>query len=523
MYRSQAALCGLAAGTDRSTAHLGESVLSIFKKFSASAAVCAMALGLSLGTLPATAADEIIDPDIIMGQGQAQGQDQGQLGSSRIYRVSPAEDQIEVQVTLHKSETVRVGLPFSEALVGNADVADVIPLTDRSLYIVGKQIGVTRLALLDRNKQLLGVVDVEVTYDLDGLRSRMRGNPALDGIIVQSVNGKILLTGEAPDSVALLQALTLAKQISPDEVTNAVKVASPQQVMLEVRFIEANRTATKALGVESSVLGGDVQGFTGVGSFSGNNVDGFVNDLAKGLVSNTVPFGSMIASVVAGNTNIDIFIKALEQRGLARRLAEPNLVALSGDTASFLAGGEVPIPVSGEDGEITVQFKPFGVGLAFTPTVVDEDLINLELETEVSSLDTSVQVVANGISLTGFQTRRARTTVELRDGQSIAIAGLLQENFTDGKTQVPFLGDLPILGTLFRSASFNRNQTELVIIVTPVLVTPVERGERLALPTDRVRLPNEQELFLLGEVEGRGVAPEVASQDFDGPFGYILE
>ena len=172
-----------------------------------------------------------------------------------VYQVQPSSERIDVKVVLHKSETIRIDKPFTEALVGNADVADVVPLTDRSIYIVGRKIGVTRLALLDPQKQLLGVVDVEVTYDLPALRKRMRVNPALQDIKVESVNGKILLTGVVPDSVAMQYAITLAKQLSEDDVTNAMRVAAPQQVMLEVRFIEADRTASRALGVNASVNG----------------------------------------------------------------------------------------------------------------------------------------------------------------------------------------------------------------------------------------------------------------------------
>ncbi|MBX2806047.1 MAG: type II and III secretion system protein family protein [Hyphomicrobiales bacterium] len=463
------------------------------------AALIAFAVGF--GGTPSHSAEPADPDEIIAGEPN---------GSARIYQVSPSEDRIEIQVTLHKSESVRVGLPFSEALVGNAEVADVIPLTDRSIYIVGKQIGVTRLALLDNNKQLLGVVDVEVTYDLDGLRSRFRGNPGLDGIVVQSVNGKILLTGTVPDAVAMQQALILAQQLSPDDVTNAMKVAAPQQVMLEVRFIEANRSASKALGVESSIFGGDVSSLTGVGSFSGDNIAGFTNDLAAGLVSNSVPFGSLVASIVAGNTNIDLFIKALEERGLARRLAEPNLVALSGDTASFLAGGEFPFPASAKDDEITVEFKKFGVGLAFTPTVLSQGQINLKIEPEVSDLDpTKFIKVADGVEIPSLVVRRASTTVELRDGQSFAIAGLLQSNHSRSQDQLPWLGDVPVLGALMRSAAWQKEETDLVIIITPRLVKPIAPGQKLASPLAK-RIPtNEKEFFLTGQQEEDTQQPDV--------------
>jgi len=437
-------------------------------------------------------------------------------GARKVYHVEQSEDRIDVQVTLHKSETIRVGVPFSEALVGNADVADVVPLTNRSIYIVGKQVGVTRLALLDQNKQMIGMVDVEVTYDLDGLRARMTGNSALSGVVVQSVNGRVLLTGVVPDAVAMQHAMTLAKQVSESDVTNAMRVAAPQQVMLEVRFVEANRSASRAFGVNASVANNNVLGLTGVESFS-TDEGSLIHNLAAGLVTDSVPFGSLAASVVSGDTSVDLFIKALEEKGLARRLAEPNLVALSGDTASFLAGGEFPFPASAKDGEVKVEFKKFGIGLAFTPTVLNDGQINLIIEPEVSELDpTRFITVAEGIRIPTLVVRRASTTIELRDGQSFAIAGLLQSNHIKNHRQLPWLGDVPILGALLRSAAWQKQETDLVIIVTPRLIKPRAPGEKLATPLDKRAPTNEKEFFLTGRHE-----VNVGQPDYES--GHILD
>ncbi|MGF1621874.1 MAG: type II and III secretion system protein family protein [Rhodomicrobiaceae bacterium] len=417
-----------------------------------------------------------------------------------IYHVQASEDRIDIQVTLHRSETVRVGVPFSEALVGNAEVADVVPLTNRSIYIVGKKVGVTRLALLDEGKQMIGVVDIEVTHDLDGLRTRMKGNSALEGVVVQSVNGRMLLTGVVPDAVAMQHAITLAKQISiEDEITNAMRVAAPQQVMLEVRFIEANRSAAKALGVGAQV--------------SSNN---FLGATDSSLVGSLSPFGAAIGAIISGDTQVNVTLQALEERGLARRLAEPNLVALSGDTASFLAGGEFPFPVSSKDDQITVEFKKFGVGLAFTPTVLNDGQINLKIEPEVSNLDPTNSIRINNTEIPSLTVRRASTTVELRDGQSFAIAGLLQANHIRSARQLPWIGDVPILGALLRSAAWEKEETDLVIIITPRLVKPRAPGGKLATPLDK-RIPtNEKEYFLTGREEVNIGKP-------DDYTGHILE
>jgi pilus assembly protein CpaC len=433
---------------------LGSGILALF------------ALALSVGgALPSRAGD--------VGKGQ-----QG------LYLVRPSDDRIEVKVTLHKSETVRVGVPFSEALVGNAEVADVVPLTDRTIYIVGKQVGVTRLALLDNGKQMIGVVDVEVTYDLESLQSRLSAQPGLDGIKVESVNGKILLTGVVPDAVAMQNAMTLAKQVSEGEVTNAMRVAAPQQVLLEVRFIEADRSAAKALGVGARVESNDFLGATD-----------------PTLVGNLSPFGAAVGSIISDSTRVDVAVEALEERGLARRLAEPNLVALSGDTASFLAGGEFPFPVSADNDKVSVEFKKFGVGLAFTPTVLADGQINLKIEPEVSNLDPTNSIKVLDTEIPSLTVRRASTTVELRDGQSFAIAGLLQANHLKNYRQLPWIGDVPIIGALLRSAAWEKEETDLVIIITPRLVKPRAPGEKLAGPLDKTLPTNDKEYFLTGRQE----------------------
>jgi pilus assembly protein CpaC len=198
---------------------------------------------------------------------------------------------------------------------------------------------------------------------------------------------------------------------------------------------------------------------------------------------------------------VDAMISALEERGIARRLAEPNLVALSGDTASFLAGGEFPFPVASQFNQITVVFKKFGVGLAFTPTVLSGGLINLKIEPEVSQLDPTNVVQVGNISVPSIIVRRASTTIELRDGQSFAIAGLLQSQTSSDSNQLPWIADVPVLGTLFRSASYQKRETDLVIIVTPRLVRPARPGDLLRTPLDSTTPPNDSDLFLHGKME----------------------
>jgi pilus assembly protein CpaC len=293
---------------------------------------------------------------------------------------------------------------------------------------------------------------------------------------------------------------------------NLLAIGSSQQVMLEVRFSEVKRSALKQFGVGGFLDGNDANNFGGV--FGGGaglkpGPDGtgvFTRDAITGS------FGVLgrVFKVFGGDVNATL--DALERKGVITTLAEPTLVALSGETASFLAGGEFPVPVlqnSGGGGGtgnnnnssgLTVEFKPFGVSLAFTPTVLADGVINLVVAPEVSSIDPSASIVINNLTIPGLQTRRAKSVVELRDGESFALAGLLRKDFQDTVRQFPVLGSIPIIGTLFRSTGFQREETELVIIVTPRLVRPVP-ASALKLPTDRVRAPAEQDLFLLGKTD----------------------
>lgn len=441
-----------------------------------------------------------------------------------VYHLDVTHERIDVQVVLNKSENVKVAYPFSEAMVGNPDVADVVPLTNETINILGKKIGVTRLSLLDSNKRVIGIVDIQVTHDVQALRQFLRESSDYRGIKVTSINGKVLLTGIAPNAVVMTRVVSLAEQFAPGEVTNAMSVAAPQQVMLEVRFIEAQRSAMRGLGVSWAAAGkvgavtnnGNISSGgisdNGNGTFSNNSVF----NLAGGIAGNAVPFGTLAGRVLNGGVKADAFVSALEQQGLARKLAEPNLVALSGDTASFLAGGEYPFPVAGANNTITTEFKKYGIGLAFTPTVLANRQINLKIEPEVSEIDYASAVTVNNVQVPGISVRRASTTVELRDGQSFAIAGLLQGSHVANKQGLPWIDDVAVLGTLFRSASFQKNETDLVIIVTPRLVKPRTPGDKMATPLDDKAPSNDAEFFGGGRMEVKTNPPAPAE-------GYILD
>ena len=427
----------------------------------------------------------------------------------------------DLNVPMNRAVIVESDQPFAQLSIANPGIADIDTLSDRSIYVLGKAPGRTTLTLLGPDGKLITNVDVQVSLDVAEFKERLQQIIPGEKIEVRTANDGIVLSGVVSSTAKLDRALDLAERYAPGRVSNLLMVGGVQQVMLKVRFAEMQRSVTKEL---SNSIG-----------FAGNNVlggSGNLNEINKIIGGGTGPLTTSKNGILGmrfggGSLQFAVLIEALESKGMVRTLAEPNLTALSGQEAKFLAGGEYPIPVqSANSNAITIQYKPFGVELSFTPTVVDGDLINLQLNAAVSALDTTTSISNGSFSVNAFKRRETETTVEMRDGESFAIAGLLQDDFNDLNSQVPWLGDIPVLGSLFRSASYQRAQTELVIIVTPHLVSPT-RGEALALPTDRVKPPTEAELFLFGKTSSNGKSSsaigEVSRQDYSGSYGYVME
>ena len=441
-------------------------------------------------------------------------------------RVIRSNTESALNVPMNRAVVVESEVPFAELSIANPSIADISSLSDRTIYVLGKTPGTTTLTILDGNGQLITNVDVRVAPDLTEFKERLRQILPDERIEVRSANDGIVLSGTVSGTAKMQRALDLAQRYAPERVSNLMTVGGVQQVMLKVRFAEMQRSVSKALRSSVSLNGLVLDDDLGISSETGTWLDG-VNTLGQPVTVTPGSEGGVLFGFTSGGLEVGILLEALESKGVVRTLAEPNLTALSGQEAKFLAGGEYPVPVSQEDGQISVEFKPFGVELNFIPRVIDKDLINLELEAAVSALDPDNGIDLGAIRIDGFSRRETSTTVELRDGESFAIAGLLQDDFRDLNGQVPWLGDIPVLGALFRSAEYQRAQSELVIIITPHLVTPT-RGEALALPTDRVKLPTESDLFLFGRVTGdsrqlRGAAGEVAKQDFNGSYGYVMD
>jgi len=439
--------------------------------------------------------------------------------SAEVLRVMQGQASESLNVPMNRAVVVESDVPFAELSIANPGIADISTLSDRSIYVLGKAPGRTTLTLLSPDGQLISNVEVRVTPDIAEFKERLQQILPGEQIEVRTANDGIVLSGQVSSTAKLDRALDLANRYAPDRVSNLMVVGGTQQVMLKVRFAEVNRTVTKNFSSSLALRdSGRLRGETGTYLSGGNG-------LGTGIVPRENVTGAVALGGSIGGLEFEVLIEALEAKGMVRTLAEPNLTALSGQEAKFLAGGEYPVPVSQTNNTVTVEFKPFGVELNFTPVVVDQDIINLTIDAAVSSIDTANGINVSGFVIDAFKRRETSTTVEMRDGESFAIAGLLQDDFRDLNSQLPWVGDIPILGALFRSSEYQRAQTELVIIVTPHLVTPVS-GEALALPTDRVRIPTERELFLFGDVAKgpkKGAAAEVARQDFSSSYGYVME
>ncbi len=416
---------------------------------------------------------------------------------SGVIHLSSSTNTKTIKVSKGKPKTIRTDASFSEIVVGDPEIAVVSPLTDRSFYVVGSSSGVTGIALYNEQSELVGMLDVEVGANTHQLNNALKQALPASNVKATTSNGSVVLSGKAKNSVDAAKAQAIAKKFDEDLI-NTMQVEGSQQVKLEVRFIEAQRSIGKELGV--SFGGGKTNGRL-LGQTGGLGLTG--STITNALISGSTPFGQVLGNLIAGGADVDVLIQALERKGFARRLAEPNLVALSGDEASFLAGGEFPIPVAQDEGQITIEFKEFGVSLGFRPTVLNNGLINLNIQPEVSAIDTtnSVSFGDSGIQIPGLIVRRASTTVELRDGQSFVMAGLLQSSGLYDVRKFPWLGDIPILGALFRSSAYRKNETDLVIIVTPRLVKPIAPGTEIATPLDSTAPANDVDLFLNGDLE----------------------
>ena len=409
-----------------------------------------------------------------------------------------ASTQIEPMVIeVNEGRLVRLDKPVNSVFIANSSIADVNVKSPRLVYLFGKKSGETTLYAVDSNERVVANYRIIVSHNMSRLNEALGRLFPEGGVTATSIDTGIVLSGQVADAAGAENARRLAARFisQGEEVINQLQVFSPNQVNLRVRVAEVDRSITRAFGFNWEAVfdgtdfalgiatGNPVVLGSGLGGGSTLSppvdIPGFNNGP---FITRTGGTNSIFGGGSIGQFDLNGLVDLLQTENLVTVLAEPNLTALSGETASFLAGGEFPIPVGVGDGEIAIEFKQFGVSLSFTPTLLNASRISMRVRPEVSQLTNTGAIITQGISIPGLTTRRAETTVELASGQSFAIAGLFLDNSLQDLTAVPGLVDVPILGDLFRSDRFERRQTELMIIVTPYVVQPV--NTTIPLPTD---------------------------------------
>ncbi len=448
--------------------------------------------------------------------------------------VDVASDSRQVLVPQNRSVIIQTTVEVARADVVAGEIASVQPISPKQLLITGKNHGQTNIVLWDKSDQQY-VLRVTVELDLDRLNATFKEIDPLGDAHASSLMGRVVLTGTVTNSLYAERMAKLAELFVPYtrqgaggggggaasggggsqskliRVLNYLQVAGEQQVLLKCIVAEVSRRATRELGINGFLAGNNVRDGFAVNQIGGINP---INIGAAGdaSVTGAIPFLTDTDGIIISNAataslgfprlQMQLFLRALVDNQLAHILAEPNLVAISGETATFLAGGEFPIPVPQGNQQVTIEFREFGVRLNFTPIVRNSQTIRLRVAPEVSDLDFTTAVQIEGFVVPGLSSRSTETTIELGSGQTIAIAGLLNERINGLSSQLPGIGELPVLGALFRSVSYQRSLSELVVLVTPEIVSPLEAHQPVSLPTDGVNDPTNFELYLLGIIEG---------------------
>lgn len=398
-----------------------------------------------------------------------------------------------IHVPRDKSLQFRLPGPASKIVISQPEIAKITATSESTFYVQGIEFGSTNMLVYGRGGALAEVIDIRVGYDSDGLQQDLAAAYPGERIQVKNLGEMLLLSGEISNSGVQAGAERLAEKYAPESVLSRLNVRNSQQVILEVRILEASRTALKDVGVDLSVFNDSFGVITGTG-----------------LIGVTTPSALVTTRGGSGSTTINSTLQALEEKGYVRALAKPNLVAISGEKATFLAGGEFPYPVPQDLDKVTIQFRPYGVRLNFLPTVKDNGWIRIQVEPEVSELDYANGLTLRDIVVPALTVRRASTTLDLKPGDTFAMAGMFQNAHRNTVSQTPGLGSIPVLGALFRSAQWKKAETELLIVVTPRLATSEERAlrEEDMLPGKEA---SQRDLFLFGKAEDRPKAPAVGA------------
>lgn len=445
-----------------------------------------------------------------------------------------------VTVTLGKAEILDVGGNVSDVMVANPNIIDVTAVQSDKLYVVGVEVGDTNIIALDDNGDIVKRIDIHVSYDIQAIQKVVDDLFPNESVRVGAVHDQILLTGTVSNpSVASRVSNIVGHYVSDlqdldgkpvDElISNLMEVRGGQQVMLQVRIVEATRSVLKELGVQTNsndpneLSATTLFGNTPPGDFSGGEAAQLITGQGIALSKQAAGIARIFADTgIQGIGTIGLFLNALEEQNLVNILAEPNLTAVSGETAGFLAGGEYPVPVGrDQNGNVVVEFREFGVSLNFKPVVLSDKRISMNLNTEVSSLDFENALRLDDLTVAGLDVRKASTTIEIASGGSLMIAGLLQSDALKGMSGLPGISKTPVLGKLVSSDKFNRNETELVVIVTPYLVEPYAETERAQPVPEQKNNPLAESFAENMRRIYKKHDPELFSQDEQ--FGYLLD
>ena len=435
----------------------------------------------------------------------------------------------EIRLVVGKSTVISSDQKVSRVSLGSDTVVSIVILSPRQIYLTGNELGSTTLTLWSGDK-VTDVFDIVVTPDVTHLKRLIHEvMPEEHNVKILSTGDSVTLSGYVSNATNLSSVLALAEAAAPEKVVNLLSVDGIQQVMLEVRVAEMSRSVTKRLGINLVATFSNFSIYSIINNLTSYNAERGYYELSDKI--------NLTGTYNASSVNVLGMIDALKANGLVRMLAEPNLTCVSGESAEFLVGGEVPIPMPSALGTVSIDYKPYGIGLRFTATVMSSGRINLQVNPEVSELDYSRSVPVQGYEIPTISTRRANTVVELGDGQTFVIAGLISDSMKDNIHRFPGIGDIPILGNLFSSKEYVSNKTELMVMVTARLAKPVDR-DKLTLPTDGYVPPTDSEFYLFGLLEGQGDTTDDApapakgaaqpgavvrpESGFDGEFGHSL-
>lgn len=452
---------------------------------------------------------------------------------------------IPVQLKSGKGSFLPLAGEASAVFVAEPEVADVEIKFANMLYIYGKKPGQTTLHVLDSNGQILLSRTVQVVANVQELQSALREVIPDTQISVTPINDRIVLKGtvRSPDIAETAMQLARSYVENDEDLVNMIQVHESNQITLRVRVAEVQRSLTRQLGIDWQSAAVQTTGSANNNGYGfGRSPSAFFTQAEDGLrpfnfgvlnPTDTTVFGEVYnlgASIAAGNFNLDVMLSALENEGLITLLAEPNLTAVSGESASFLAGGEYPILVSsgsGDSSTATVEYKQFGVSLNFTPFLLSENRIRLKVNPEVSELSNKGAVSFNGYEIPALTTRRAETTVELGNGETFSIAGIFQNTMRDSINKFPWLGDLPVLGQLFRSQNYAHDNTELLILATPYIAEPINDVKKIKTPLAEARIPSDVNWVLYGQTVQSPLRPVsirgVGTESLAGPVGFSLD